>query len=472
MAARRAPWVAHIALGATITACAPQSSPQEMGRRAPVSAPPAAAPPAAASEASSGRASSTPTPAEPAAPPQLDPDGNDDDPPSDGVLPDVGHFERVGAPPLALRRICDLRVFGDALYAAHANVPLGSDGATVSRYRPSDAAKPWSVAFDWNRPGEPTQGGGAGQGFLRVRHIGTRLFVPDSDPPYLGFWMSHTGTEGFVYISNPDGSFARARMPGHLPPLAPKGDGAGAGVLPGAYHVLDVIRFRGHLYASTGSVPPGQKPNGDAAPGALLLANDDLSRWEFALGYPDPPLPGVWRLTFLVRFRDRLYAGIQDYAGKEPHDYVVFAPPRDARLVAPDHARAVSVTGSLGTGTLRWYADRGRLYWIAVTRRGIELLFTDDGDQWRPIPLPGDAGAPTDIVRMGKDLVVLTEWALLRLDGERTTVVASVTDKHSPFEVSEFFCSAPLAVFRGELYAGGQRGGALYKLVPGEAQRH
>ena len=92
-----------------------------------------------------------------------------------------GHFERVGRAPLALQRICDLTPLGDALCAAHATRPLGLDGATITRYRPSDP-KPFSVAFDWNRAGEPTKGGGAGQGFLRVHAIGGRLFVTDADP--------------------------------------------------------------------------------------------------------------------------------------------------------------------------------------------------------------------------------------------------------------------------------------------------
>ena len=40
------------------------------------------------------------------------------------------------------------------------------------------------------------------------------------------------------------------------------------------------------------------------------------------------------------------------------------------------------------------------------------------------------------------------------------TADAPPKDKKSPFEVSDFFCVAPLAVFENELYAGGQRGGA------------
>ena len=37
------------------------------------------------------------------------------------------------------------KYLGDALYAAHAHQPLGSDGATITRYRP-DGAKPFTVA--------------------------------------------------------------------------------------------------------------------------------------------------------------------------------------------------------------------------------------------------------------------------------------------------------------------------------------
>ena len=150
---------------------------------------------------------------------QLEPDGNDDaQDPGTGSVPTEAHFERVGRPPLALRRICDLTPFGGALYAAHANEPLGTDGATITRYDP-DAARPFTVAFDWNRPGEPTKGGGAGQGFLRVRTIGGRLFVPDSDPPYNGLGLVDRGTEGYVFLSDTSGVFA--------PPRAPDIDAAG-----------------------------------------------------------------------------------------------------------------------------------------------------------------------------------------------------------------------------------------------------
>jgi hypothetical protein len=396
-----------------------------------------------------------------------DPDGNDD-PVTDepGPPPTSLRFVRVGRPPLSLKRICDLRVYDGALYAAHANEPLGTDGATITRYQP-DSPKPFSVAFDWNRPGEPTKGGGAGQGFLRVHRIGGRLFVPDADPPYNGFGISEWGTEGFVFVSDANGKFASTRAPHHRPPGVPSENGAGAGVLPRAYHVIDVIRFRGRLYASTGSVPPKERAWTGPSPGALHVASPDLSRWTFEVDYPYPWKDGVWRLTFLVRFRDRLYAGIQDYDGREPNDYVVLTPPAQSTRIERSDVHAVRVTPKGGAQTIRWLADRGKLYWIAWTKEGPRLLVTEDGDTWKTIALPQGVGFPTDIVRYKSALHVLTEWALVRLSEPdyAPVTVALVDEKKTPFAFQDTFCAAPLASFRGELYAGSQRNGTLYRLT-------
>jgi hypothetical protein len=402
----------------------------------------------------------------------IDPDG-DDDPtdPGSPPLPGALRLERIGRPPLALQRICDLTPLGDSLYAGHANQPLGTDGATVTRYRPDDEKHPFSVAFDWNRPGEPTRGGGAGQGFLRVHAIGGRLFVPDTDPPYAGFGIADHGTEGYVFVSDAGGSFATARMPGHRPPPppAPGPEGrAGAAVLPRAYHVIDVIQFRGHLYASTGSVPPTERAWQGASPGALHAADDTWARWTYEVDYPFPWQAGVWRLTYLVRFRDRLYAGIQDYDGREPNDYVVFAPAAGATAIGHDDARAVRVTSHGGALTLRWYAEGGNLWWIAFERGGgVVLRVTADGNTWRSVPLPAAAGWPSDVVRFRGGVIALTEWGLWRVDVDPPVELAHIESKRSPFPVDDAFCAAPLAVFRGDLYAGSQRDGSLWRAVPG-----
>jgi hypothetical protein len=384
------------------------------------------------------------------------------------MLPANGRFERVGAPPLGLQRICDLTPFAGALYIAHANQPLGLDGATITRYDP-DAKRPFSVAFDWNRRGEPTKGGGAGQGFLRVHSFGGRLWVTDADPPYAGFGRGGVGTEGYVFVSDTSGRFARAQAPGHQPPRAPDlaTDKAGAALVPHAYHVLDVIRFRGKVYASTGSSPPGERAWHGHAPGALHGGTPDAKRLVYEIAYPYPFDDGVTRLTYLVRFKGRLYAGVEG----GPADYVYVAPrPSSGHEGGPSppleqqDLHAVRVTASGRSYTLRWYADRGRLYWIAWSDGRVVLRVTEDGDSWRELSLPDEAGAPADVTRAGDDLVVLAERALVRLGTNE--IVARVEGKKSPFDVTDGYCAAPLAVFKGELYAGGQRGGVLYRLVP------
>jgi hypothetical protein len=365
-----------------------------------------------------------------------------------------------------LRQICDLTPFGDALYAAHSLGPLNADGATISRYKPVDTARPFAVAFDWNRPGEPTKGGGAGQGFLRVRAINARLFVPDADPPYNGFGLMDWGTEGYVFVSRADGAFAPATRPHFRPPARPTADGrAGAMVIPRAYHDFDVIRFRGHLLASTGAVPPGQHAWVGPSPGALHIAADDLSHFEYALSYPDPYVDGVWRLTYMVRFRDRLYAGIEDYDGRSPHDFVMVTPPPGQTQLDQSQLHGVRVTRYGAAQTLRWYTDQYRLFWIAWGRDGIWLRVTDDGDTWSVIELPPDAGEPTDISRFRGQLVLLAERGLYRIEHSQVVPIARIAEKKSPFELRDTLCAAPLAVFNNELYAGGQRDGSLYRFV-------
>lgn len=299
-----------------------------------------------------------------------------------------------------------------------------------------------------------------------MRAIGGRLYVPDADPPYNGFGVVDHGTEGYVFLSDATGHFAPASMPHFRLPGRPGPETAGAAVLPRAYHVIDVIRFRGRLYASTGSVLPTERAWHGASPGALHVASADLARWSYEVDYPFPWRDGVWRLGFMVRFRDALYAGIEDYDGREPNDYVVFAPAAESTAIRREDAHPGRVTPNGAALTLRWYADGARLYWITLERGGTATLrVTSDGSTWTAIDLPVDAGRPTDITRFRDALVVLT----YRLEDAGPTLRARVTERKTPFELSDAFCSAPIAVYRDALYAGGQRDGALYRLGEGAA---
>jgi hypothetical protein len=164
-----------------------------------------------------------------------------------------------------------------------------------------------------------------------------------------------------------------------------------------------------------------------------------------------------------------LYAGIQDYEGREPNDYVVFDPPKDATTITHEDAHGVNVSGMPGTSTLRWFADGGRLFWIALHRDGeVVLRVTRDGDDWTRVAFPKGAGRPTDVAHFRGETVVLTERGLYRLDGDDDAPVqiahVGETEKQSPFEIRDIFCAAPLAVFDDALYAGGQFDGALYRV--------
>lgn len=406
--------------------------------------------------------------------PAIERDGDDD--PEDtgtGQLPSAGRLERVGRGPSALRRICDLTPFRGALYSAHAVSSLGSDGATILRYDPSDAARPFRLVFDWNRPGRPSAGGAGGQGFLRVHAIGSRLFVPDADPPYGGFGLVDHGTEGYVFLSDHDGNFAPARGERLLPPGAPDAAGRpGAAVLPRAYHVIDVIRYRGMTLASTGSVPPRERAWRGASPGALHVADATLRRWTYAIDYPHPWQNGVWRIGFMVRFRGRLFGALQDYNGREPNDMVVVDAPPGATSLTQSMLRGVRVTPLGASLTLRWYVDGDTLYWIAWQRRGgVRLYRTTDGDHRSEVALPAGSGAPTDITRWRDGLVLLTTMGVWRLDGASLRLIAPVTRpmvdrrRGGPFDVGDGFCAAPLAVLNDTLYAGSQRDGALWRVV-------
>ncbi len=413
-------------------------------------------------------ASPTPTPAASAAPiavrkPEpLEPDGNDEAP-ADALVPELGHFEKVGRHWAALERVCDFAVLGSALYLAHATRPLGLGGASITRYDP-DAKPAFSLAFDWNRPGEPEKGGGAGQGILRLRSLDERLYAPDADPPYLGLGQA-APIEGYVFVSDLRGAFPGARRPGHLPPRPPTAERGGASALPGAVHGFDVARFRGRLYASASAMIP---PNGSAksSPGALFTPDDDPSRpWRVAFTYAGAPGEASVRLGYMTRFRDRLYVAISPLYGVDRHDVVVLEPARDRATLDDGDARALKLTPSGGTHTLRWYADRGKLYWIGVGPDGAALRVSDDGERFELLQMPPDAGAPSDVLRVGEHLLVLAEGGLYERLAESFVLRAPPPPGKPAFKVDDGYCAAPLIAYRGSVFAGDQQRGNLWRLV-------
>lgn len=413
--------------------------------------------PAASAQAA---AASTPiiqdqAPAAPKGPREPNGNGAADDP-GHAALPLNGHWERLGRHWGSLTRICDLQPFGEALYAAHATKPLGWDGASITRYAPNDTPA-FTLAFDWNRPGEPSTGGGGGQSFLRIRSFHGRMFTPDVDPPYLGLGM-RSGIEGYVFVSDSSGNFAAARRPHHRPPLNATSDNAGVALVPDAYHLFDVIEYQGRVYASAGVRGPG-----GTLPGALMVSKDGL---DFAVGplFPEDPANAAFRLTFMVRFQDALFVGVEVLGGRGP-DYLRFQKQPTEEVLTKEHAAPMFVTPAGGRSTLRWFTHQQQLYWISAGPDGVVLAVSDNGSGWQVPTLPDGAGAPLDLALFGNTLVLLTEHQLLALDAEGQTTLLGSIEGPSPFALSDHYCAAPLAVFHGELYAGGQRRGELYKFI-------
>lgn len=94
------------------------------------------------------------------------------------------------------------------------------------------------------------------------------------------------------------------------------------------------------------------------------------------------------------------------------------------------------------------------------------LRVTGDGETWTAVPLPADAGWPTDVTRYRGAVVALTERGLWRVDVDPPVELAHLDEKRTRFPVDDAFCAAPLAVFRGDLYAGDQRDGSLWRIAP------
>jgi hypothetical protein len=197
----------------------------------------------------------------------------------------------------------------------------------------------------------------------------------------------------------------------------------------------------------------------------LLTPGEKPGVWQVALSYAGAPGEPSVRLGYMTRFRDRLYVAISPLYGNDAHDFLVIAPPPDRTTFSEADARAVQVTPHGGAHTLRFYADGGRLYWLTIGAGGVELRVTDDGERFRVLRLPPEAGNPGDVLRVGQHLLVLAEHGLYELAGEVFTLRAAIPDAKTPFKLDDGYCAPPLAAFQGSLYAGDQVRGNLWKLV-------
>ena len=375
-------------------------------------------------------------------------DGEDD-----GARPWAGfagpvHFEALDTPPdTAHPVVCDLVGFSSALYVSHATDVIDRTGARVHRYDPTlPAGQRWSLAFDYDQPGRH----GGGQGFPRVRAIGGRVLAVDGDSTSAGFFgVSDEWLETYVFRSDYQGQF-QAIGPQRRAP-------AGLLAAPMAFHLFDIIDYRGLLVVSGGTMDGRRR-----YPAGLWLGTGDdrvLER-RHVMGHGH----GVVRSTYMHRYRGRLYIGFQNNEKRVPFDLAVIE--GDPATHAPRLARATEHGGWM---TRRFASGKGVLYWVASAKskgRPASLFVSNDGIEFSQVDLPVSAGVPQDVVVSDRGAYVLTTKGLYL--GNRTGPYAQVAPAPpgDPFGHFEEFCSAPMAQFGEHLVAGSTRDGRVYAIGP------
>jgi hypothetical protein len=368
-------------------------------------------------------------------------------------------WQKVAAPPdTAHPVVCDAVPFSGSLYVSHAVEPLDQTGSRIHRYDPrASESERWSLAFDYNGPGDNAHGyhRGGGQGLTRVRVINDKLFAVDADSTSRGFYgISDSFVEAYLFVSDEQGRFASADS----------GAPAGVRAIESCLHALDVIEFRGALIATGGTgVIQGNKYRW---PGALFVGDGESKvltpKYPLGLGV------GVVRTSFLHRFGGPLYIGFQNNGARARFDLAVLTDdPRRDDAAPPVLARVTEEGGWL---TRRFASGGGVLYWVATgyprrDEKGGALFRSSDGVRFQRVPLPAGAGIPQDVVVAGGTAFLLASGGLYRSKSGASFERIAAAPKGDPFGHFETFCSAPLVVFDDALYAGSTRDGSLFRVV-------
>ena len=318
-------------------------------------------------------------------------------------------FVEMARPQRPLPVIADLAVFHDRMYLATSVNPLDAFGARVL-----STADGVSYRVDLDRP--------FSQGLLRLRVLRGSLFVPDADPQGLAPGRLYTSADGepFKEIA-----------------------------LEGAVHTYDVIEWGGALLTANGR---------EDGRGALL-------REPPAAGGPwqEVARVDVNRIKFMIEHQGDLLVA-KGRSGSQA-DYLRFS--ADPAAAPPRLVDAIAGEAS----TMRWYvSERGRLLWSLHADDRFQLLWSDGGDHWQPVPeLEGELVA--GLAELDGNLYALTSRGLFGSRDHRSfALVAAAPDAEvfAPVRVATGGINADgcasLVRFAGHLWAGGARGGRLFRV--------
>ena len=322
-----------------------------------------------------------------------------------------GRLVPLGAPPGGYEVVTDLAARPDRLYLAVSRQPLGRFGAAV--FSTVDG-----------RHFEPVVVDDRSQGFLRLRWIDGRLFVPDADP--------------------------RGRAPGRIWVVEP-GASPRATRVDEAVHTYDVARLGRTLVASGGLL--------DGSGGLFAAAEPTRGPWRPVVRTP------YSRLKFLVAWGGRLFAAKRQVGGGV--DLVAFRPPPGSH--APEPLDVVAGEAS----TFRFHAaSDGRLYWSAFSAGALRTLATRDGRRFSAVP-GLDGRFVSDFAELRGRLFALADAGLfVRGRGGRFERVAPAPEAdafglvRTRSGAANADATGSLEAFAGTLWCGGTRGARLYRLEP------
>jgi hypothetical protein len=331
--------------------------------------------------------------------------GDDGTGDGDAPLPGSATFVEMGAPPGGYRVITDLVTFRDRLYLATSQDPLGAFGTSV--YYTQDGTSFTEALSD-----------GSSQGYLRMRVIGDKLYIPDGDPN--GYDPS------YVYISEDGDDFERTTVHGGL-------------------HTFDVIEYEGDLLCSNGM-------NGGG--GLCKLAGSD---WNQVAG------ANYARLKYMAEFGGRLYVALWNMNG----DGVDFV--RWSANVGGAQAEGVdAIPGD--TTTFRWYTSSQPLLYssLAVLGDRATVQYTEDGDVWHEVPAFASMWVSAFAELQGNMYALSTDALWGSADGVDFVQLGNVTgEPFGPVAIEGGYNAdgtASMAAYDGHLWCGSSQNGKLYRV--------
>lgn len=321
-------------------------------------------------------------------------------------------FVYKGKPSGGLNVIGDMEVFNGKVYLTNAQNPLGEWGAKL-----------WSttdgVSYT-NHIDDSTS-----QGYIRIKVIDGKMYVPDADPNGLDPGVIYTSTDGTTFTKT---------------------------FVTGAVHTFDVVKFMNKIFCSNGM---GSGTGG-------LCKFDGTGTWSSV----STSLFG-FRHKYMVAFNSKLFiANRQTGSGV---DYFRYDGDPDSASAAQVDAVNDGAGGS-NSSTVRWFvSSKGKLYWSVMVGQTLGVMYSDDGMTWTANTSIG-VKFVSDFAELDGNLYALAHDGLYGSQDHVTfTKICDAPTDNSfwPLEVSGGVnpdASGSMVTYNGALWCGSCTTGKVFKV--------